>query len=66
MGSKLKEMDKLFKENELLREELTTMQKKYDLEDIENKLTLYREKDEVTIQLLTTIEELFNSVDSVL
>ncbi len=64
MGAKLKEMDRLYKENETLREELSHMQKTYDLEDIEKQLEYYREKDEVVEQLTVLISEFFNAIES--
>ena len=38
MGTKLKEMDRLYKENETLREELTAIQSKFDFDALEIKL----------------------------
>lgn len=64
MGSKLKELDKLYKENETLREELQHIQKNYDFEEIEMKLALYREKDEAILDLFESLTEFWNVVDS--
>ncbi|CDW91589.1 UNKNOWN [Stylonychia lemnae] len=64
MGSKLKEMDKLYKENETLREELSNFQKNYDFEDIEQKLSHYKEKDEAIDRLFEIVQEIWNSMDN--
>lgn len=55
MGSKLKEMDKLYKDNETLREELSHLQKSYDFDELDNKLLLYKEKDEIVDKLFEVV-----------
>jgi hypothetical protein len=51
MGSKLKELDRLYKENEVLREELTSLSNRFDFDEVEEKLALSKEKDEHMVDL---------------
>lgn len=60
----MQELDRLYKENETIRTDLTAWQKKFDPEEVESKMQLGRAKDEQVKKLVSLVKEWFNFIEN--